>query len=476
MESQRISTGSAALDRIMGGGIPRRSMVVVAGEPGSGKTVLALQALFHLVRHGGKGLYVTTLSEPALKLVRHTQGFAFFDEALVGAGLSFVDAGSVLTEQGPAAAVARILDRVESEEPDLVVVDSFKAVQDLTADAREARALAYDLAIGLPAWGATTLLLGEYSEAEIGERPEFAVADGILWLGTRRQELTSVRELEVRKLRGTGFVPGRHFFGIGTAGVGVFPRVRAPEEAAEGWSAADRLTTGVPGLDDLLGGGFPQGSATLVEGSTGTGKTLLGLHFLVEGTRVGEPGVLFGLEETPDQLRAIAAGFGMDLPALEEAGLLRIDYASPVELSSDLFLDHARSVVAEHGARRVVLDSLTSMAMGVSSERRLQELIYATAKHFRAAGATLLATAEAPDLLGANRPAALGARTTADNLLLLRYVELGGGLVRALTVLKARGVAHDAGLRRAAVGPNGFRVEGPFGDLRGILMGVPGAG
>lgn len=469
----RLGTGSAALDQIVGGGLPVGSVTILAGEPGAGKTVLALQALFRLARDGGKGIYFTTLSEPAMKLVRFMQGFAFFDERLIADRVLFADLGTTLRADGPAAALERMVARIEEEEPALVVVDSFKAIQDLIGDPVEARGVAYDLAVALSAWGATTLLLGEYGADEIAARPEFAIADGIVRLLNERQELTSSRELEVLKLRGTGFVGGRHFFEIGDGGLAVYPRVRAPEQIVEGWSSAHRLPTGVPGLDGLLGGGLPTGSATLVEGATGAGKTLLALHFLTTGAATGEPGVLFTFEETPDQLRGIAANFGLDLARLEAADRLRIVYTSPVELSTDRFLDRARQQIAALGARRVVLDSLTSLSVGVPSERRFRELVYATAKHVRATGATLLMTMEVPTLLGSTQLTGYGVLSSADNLLLLRYVEIDGRLVRALTVLKERGVGHDAGLHRATVDGAGLRIGPPFDDLRGVLTGVP---
>src|SRR5437667_12099760 len=143
---------------------------------------------------------------------------------------------------------------------------------------------------------------------------------------------------------------------------------------------------------------LPRRSATVVEGSTGIGKTLLGLHFLLAGARAGEPGILLTLEETPEQLWGIGKGFGWDLAKLERQQRLFLHYSSPVELSTDRFLNDARQRVERVHARRVVLDSLTSLALGVASARRFRELIHAMTKHFRAAGVTVLMTSEVPDL------------------------------------------------------------------------------
>jgi circadian clock protein KaiC len=471
---ERLSTGSAALDMILGGGIPAGSVTVVAGEPGSGKTVFTLQTLFHHARQGKKCVYFTTLSEPAMKVIRYMQLFSFFDARLIEARVVFADLGSTLRSGGVEHALAQMIQRVESEEPDLVAIDSFKAIHDLLPSAGQSRAFVYDLAVSMAAWGATTLLVGEYTPQDVGIAPEFAIADGIVRLTTERQELTTTRQLEVLKLRGANYATGRHFFEMGADGLTFYPRVRTPEMAGEPpVDLGDRVATGVAGLDALLSGGLPRASATMVEGGTGTGKTLLGLHFLLEGARQGEPGILFTLEETPAQIRAVARNFGWELAPLEAQGRLLISYTSPVELFTDRFLDVVRRQIERVGARHAVLDSLTSMSLGVPSERRFRELVYALTKHFRAAGVTPLMTMEVAELLGTAQLTGHGVSSTADNLILLRYVEVDGRLERAVSVLKARGTSHATELRRFMIDGRGAHVGERFQDLRGVLTGIP---
>jgi circadian clock protein KaiC len=474
-ELERLSTGSAAFDRILGGGLPVRSLTVIAGEPGAGKTLFALQALFHLARQGKKCLYFTTLSEPSLKLVYHMQQLAFFDEEAIGKQLIFVDLGSVIRGQDADAVLEAITSRVEREEPAIVVIDSFKAMRDLLGDAPAVRTFTYDLAVHIAGWGAATLFVGEYTEDEMAHYAEFAIADGILRFSTSREELTAVRVVEVLKLRGADCVTGRHFFEIGAGGLTFFPRVRSPDAKDDGSIAsfAERASTGIAGFDEMLGGGLPRESSTVVQGATGTGKTLLGLQFLLEGARRGEPGIHFTLEETADQLRGIAHGFGWDLRELERRRLFTICYVSPVELSTDSFLARARQRVEEVGAKRAVLDSLTSMALGVSSERRFKELVYAVAKHFRALGVTFSLNMEIAELLGSAQLSGHGISFAADNVIQLKYVELGGKLERAISVLKARGVRHETGVRRMNFTESGIEVGSPFKGLRGVLTGLP---
>ncbi len=478
---ERLTTGSAAFDRILGGGIPARSVNVIAGQPGAGKTLFAIQMLFALARQGKKGLYLTTLSEPSLKMLRYAQQFSFFDESLVGEGLVFADLGSVIRRGGADTTLNEIAARVEREAPAVVVIDSFKALRDMHGDAATVRAFVYDLAVHTAGWGATSLLVGEYTEDDISNNAEFAIADGIIRFTNSRHELTAIREVEVLKLRGADYATGAHFHEITPQGLEFYPRVRGVDALstesgttqARSTSILERVSTGVEGLDDMLGGGVPRGSATVVQGGTGTGKTLLGLEFLLAGARRGEPGILFMLEETPAQLRAFTQALGWDLPTLEERGLLTLSYVSPVELSPDRFLDRALRQIEELGARRAVLDSLTSMALGVPSDRRFKELVYAIAKKFYARSVTLYMNMEVADLLGSAHLSGHGISFAADNVIQLKYVELEGHLGRGISVLKARGVRHANDVRRLSVENDGVRVGAAFEGLRGVLTGLP---
>lgn len=471
----RIETGVDGLDPVLDGGIPVKSITVIAGEPGSGKTVLTLQMLFAAARKGMKSLFFTTLSEPAVKVLRYMQLFDFFDGRLAEEQIVFADLGSLLRTEGAEAALTDLVERVETDQPDIVVVDSFKAIHDMIEAPRE-RSFVYDLAVSMAAWGATTLLVGEYTDAEITTLPEFAIADGILRLGAAREELATIRVIEVRKLRGSRFTGGVHFFDIGSRGIDFYPRVRGPRSVEFRPTPGERVSTGVEGLDAPLGGGLPPASSTVVVGGTGTGKTLLGLSFLIEGARRNEPGVLLALEETADQIRNTARGFGWDLEELEEKNLLRIFYSSPVELSTDRFLHRARRAIESIGARRVVLDSLTSLALGAVSERRFKELVYALTKHLRAEGVTSLMSMEVAELLGTGQISGHGISFAADNVIFLRYIESMGRLSRAIAIIKARGIEHATELRPLAVDSDGLHVGAPFEDLQGVLTGLPSRG
>lgn len=467
------STGQTELDTILGGGIPSQSVTIIAGEPGSGKTLCTLQMLFHAAQQGKKALYLTTLSEPAAKVLRYMQSFSFFDISALEKQIHFIDLGKAI-RSGAEATLAEIVSRIETHEPALVAIDSFRAISEITQASGAQRPFVYDLASEISGWGATTLLVGEYAENEFSKFPEFAVADGIIRLGARRHELTSMREIEILKLRGSSYIPGAHFVEITGNGLRIYPRVRAPEPRDSAFEISDRISTGVSGLDRLLDGGLPRGSSTVVQGGTGIGKTILGLNFLIEGAAKKERGILFTHEETPAQLRAIARGLGWDLAELEKQGLLELYYSSPVELSTDRFFHEARVRVESLRARRVVFDSLTTMALGVPSPRRFKELVYSIAKHMKYAGASLLMTMEAEQLLGSPNLSGLGVSFLADNLIQLRYLEIDGRLDRAISVIKARGVRVNTEMRMVTIERGGLVVsEEKLKNLRGVLTGLP---
>ncbi len=466
---ERLRTGIRSVDDILHGGIPKYAVTMVCGGPGSGKTVFTLQTIFNNARQGARAIYFTTLSEPAPKLLRYTRQFEFFDEALVDDRIKFMDIGTSLRAGGPQHALEEVTRIVEEEQPNIVAIDSFKAIHDLAPDIESARLFTYDLAAHLGIWSVTTFLVGEYTLQDIATSPEFAVADAIIFLSQELERLRGLREMQIMKLRGSGFNAGRHFFEITGKGFEAFPRVGTVEEE-EHVVERKRVPTGVPGLDEMLHGGLLEGSATVVEGATGVGKTILGMSFVANGAEMGEKGIIFGFEERPAQIREIARGLGLDLS--EENGV-RIEFINPVEMLGPRWLARVRDLLAETGATRVVIDSVSSMRHGMLTEELFLDLIYTLVKMFRSKGVTLLMTQEIHELMGSGVVSGVGLSSISDNIIIMRYVEVESRLDRAIAILKTRGSGHETELRRYSISAEGMRVHETFGEMCGVISGVP---
>ena len=294
---RRLPTGVPGLDQILGGGLPEFSFNLIAGAPGSGKTTLAQQIMFALSGPDRSALYFTVVGEPPLKMLRYQQQFSFFDMARVNESIRYVNLSQEVVSGSLETLMGRIVQEVETTSPGVVVVDSFRTV------AQAARAQTGDLdlqhflqrlAVRLTSWEATTFLVGEYQPSETEQNPVFSVADGLLWLDQNIDRNSMVRKMQIMKMRGQAPIPGLHTFRITDDGVQVFPRVIVgPERKSRPAVTVGkgkpkpraRLSIGVTRLDEMLGGGIPDGYSVLLAGPSGSGKSVLATQFIVDGAR-----------------------------------------------------------------------------------------------------------------------------------------------------------------------------------------------
>jgi len=462
---ERVTSGIVPLDEILGGGVPTNSLVVVAGAPGTGKTILAQQFVFANATPDARALYLTTLSEPRAKTIRYLQQFSFFDQdRLIGErpAILYGDLAEPIRTQGFEALSETVGALLDEHRPRLLVIDSFKALRDLVPSDVQARRVLFDLASRLAARSCTTLFVGEYVRDELERLPEFAIADGILHLVNRPTGTRDERYLRVHKLRGSGFRAGEHAFRISSDGLSVFPRLVTPAEPTAYHASDERVGTGLAGLDAMLGGGLRRGSATLVRGPSGSGKTLLGLHFLHAGAVAGEHGLLVSFQENPSMIRFITSAIGLDARELDASGHLTSLYLSPVELNVDDVIQRITAVLAAKPIRRVVVDSLLDLEAAVSSDpMRFRSYFYALIQRFAVEGiaAMLVVGTE----IGAGPRDLADAEYTADTVIDLRYAPAdapGRESARNIVVLKSRGVAHATTANRLRVGARGLEVGG----------------
>jgi circadian clock protein KaiC len=475
-----LSTGVPGLDRVLGGGLPEYSFNLIAGAPGTGKTTLSQQIMYANASAERQVLHFTVLGEPPLKMLRYQQQFGFFDPAKVEDTIRYRN----LSEEVLSGDLNRVLDAIVTEvdraEPEIVVVDSFRTVVRSVESGPGGGHMAVQdflqqLALHLASWEATSFLIGEYMEPEMRDNPVFTVADGILWLYQQVERNSTMRKLQVLKIRGQAPMPGLHPFRVTDQGLRVFPRTDVHVAVGSQPRPTGRLSTGVEGLDALLDGGIPAGDSALLAGPSGSGKTVLCTHFVAEGVRQGEKAVIAVFEEDPEAYMVRAATLGMDIRSMVERDDLRIVYLRPLDLSADEALHEIRDAVQELGASRVVIDSLSGfeIALAQTFREEFRESLYRMVAALTRAGVTVLMTVEVTEEYTSLRFSPHAISFLTDDLILQRYIELEGQLRRVMAVVKMRGSDHSKDWRAYEVTDRGLVVGRVMSEYRGILSGIP---
>ncbi len=452
----RMKSGNAEADYILGGGFPINSINIIMGHPGSGKTIFAEQLIFGNAGDDRPILYFTTLSEPLAKVVRYLQGFRYFDENCLGTQVIYEDIGATLAEKGIGALIPVLTDAIKTLSPKIIVIDSFKAIHDLTESVAERRKLVYEMTSLLTAYGTTAFLLGEYTEDDILKYPEFAVADGIVEMSRRRLGNRDERYFRVYKLRGSRYLEGAHAFRITDSGLDIYPRLVSPQ-MPEGYEpATERISTGVTGLDKMLDGGVWRGTTTLLVGPSGAGKTTIALQFALVGARRGEPSLYMNFQENPSQLMRTIRNLGVDLEEAQRQGL-ELVYMSPVELQIDSIIVDMFRRIQEGGVRRVVIDALGDLASAATDRQRLQDYLYALVQHFAVSTITSVLNFET-SVTGNSEPGMKNAMSYLSDNVVLLTVDGEERTRRAIRILKTRGSAHDTRVREVEISAAGLAV------------------
>jgi circadian clock protein KaiC len=325
-------------------------------------------------------------------------------------------------------------------------------------DAKTWRQALHDVAGLLSAYDATTLWIGEYSGEMISRNPEFAVADGIIELSREQHGSSDERFLRVVKLRGSGFLDGQHTFRITSDGLQVYPRLVSPKVPVGYSPIVERVTTGIGGLDSMIAEGWLRGTTTLVAGPSGAGKTILGLHFLREGVRKGEPSLLVNFQENPTQLARVITNLGWRPAELMAPGKLDLYYTSPVELQIDTIVREVFQRIAANGVRRVVVDAIGDLAGNARDAVRLRHYLYALTQHLALHNVTSMILLETE--AAASWSTGHDISYMSDNAVLLG-IDLGADMTRTIRVLKSRGSAHDARVRVLRIGGEGITIGEP---------------
>jgi circadian clock protein KaiC len=453
--NDRFSSGDGHLDAVLGGGLPANGVNMIIGLPGSGKTILAEQFMFHNASPQRPGIYLSTVSEPLDKILRYGQRLTFFDAEAIGTSVFFDNLGSTLNDGGLDDVLGHVRRLITERRPSVITIDSFKALSAYAASPQAFRHFLHELAGILTALPATTFWVGEYGREEMATAPEFAVADAIISLTTRREAERAIRHLEILKLRGTGFMSGEHAYRIAEDGVHVFPRLAESRPLESYEQQQGRMSSGIPAIDEMLADGYWPGACTLVAGPSGSGKTLMGLHFIFNGAAAGQTGIIATLQENVTQLDRVVRGFGWSL-ATESVELM---YRSPVDLYLDEWFYELLEVMERTRARRVFIDSLGDLRRAAMDELRFREYLYSLLQRCANQQISVMMSQEVPALFGASHVSDDGISHLSDNVILLQFVPRDAQLRRAVTVLKTRASRHDPDVREFQITPEGIVLD-----------------
>ncbi|MDZ4772303.1 MAG: ATPase domain-containing protein [Planctomycetota bacterium] len=479
---RKIETGVPGLDDVLGGGLPEFSFNIIAGAPGCGKTTLAHQIMFANATPAKPALYFTVLGEPAIKMLRYQQQFSFFDQTKLSKAVRFVNMSDLVLKEDLGTVLAEIIKQVEAARPSLVVVDSFRTVVRKSQAGGpggevELQGFIQRLALHLTSWQATTFLIGEYTDGEIRDNPVFTVADGLLWLSQSVERNSIVRKMQIMKLRGQESVPGLHTFRITSDGLQAFPRtfgLIGPENKKKG---TRRLSSGIPELDKMLGGGVPSGHSLLLAGPSGAGKSILGTHFIGEGLKQGEAGIVAVFEERPDEYANRAAKLGLKFGPALKSGKLEIIYLRPLDLSVDETVNEVVAAVKRTKAKRLVIDSLVGFELALAPDFRtdFRESLYRMIVALTRLGVTIVSTVEIEENFTSLGLSNFAISFLSDDIIRMRYVSIDGQLRRMLMVVKMRSGAHSIDMREYHVTSKGIVIGERLRGYTGLTTGIPGA-
>ena len=468
---ERLLTGVPGLDELLGGGLPEFSFNLIAGEPGCGKTTLAHQMMFSLATPERSALFLTILGEPPLKMLRYQQQFNFFDDDAINSSVRFVNLSDETLTGDLDLVLSRIIEEVTNHQPAFVFVDSFRSVVRAAAQNESVRNqlehFVQQLGMTMTSWQATTFLIGEY--AEPGDvNPIFTVADGLIWLRQSNHVNSMVRKVEIVKMRGQATIPGQHSFRINEEGIKIFAPVRISETEAE--ELSPRLLFGIPELDDMLGGGLPQGFSLLIAGPSGSGKSVLAAAFLAEGARVGEAGVIAAFEQRPTKKTRNPI-----LAKLVADGSVTVINTSSPDLSVDEIIVMLINAIRQTKATRVLIDSLSGFELALAPTFRegFRESMLRLVTTLADARVTVVMTCELEDRYSDLRFSPYGTAFLTDAIIVQRYIEVESRLRRLMAVVKVRASEHSDELREYTIDRNGVQIGDMLIDQEGLLGGRP---
>jgi len=477
--TSKAATGITGLDDILYGGLTRRHIFLLEGQPGAGKTTVALQFLLEGARAGERSLYIT-LSETERELREGARSHGWeLDERI--AIFELTPPETLLDHQQEQSllyssdlelgeATRQIFEIVDRLKPDRVVLDSLSEVRLLAQSSLRYRRQILAIKHHFARYDATVLLLDDMTSEPL-DKTLHSIAHGVIRLEESAPDYGAERRrLRIMKYRGQKYRGGFHDFTIHQTGIQVFPRLVAAEHRAR--YARTPLSSGISALDALLGGGVENGSSTLVLGPAGTGKSLISMVFAAAAVARGEKVALFIFDEELGLLFDRMRKLGIDLEAYQEQGGMLIEQVDAAELSPGEFAHRVRHHVDDHGIKTVVIDSINGYNAAMLNDASPVLHIHELLLYLNRRGASTFMTVAQQGLVG-DMKAPVDLTYLADTVILLRYFEALGQVRRAISVIKKRFGGHESTIREYRIGSTGLSVGQPLDAFQGVLRGVP---
>ena len=477
---KRLSTGIAGLDDILHGGLARGFLYLIEGNPGAGKTTLALQFLIEGASRGEKGLYISLAeSESELLHVADSHGFnlekvticKITPPELAGAP------GQQYTVFQPAEVeladvLETILAKVREVSPARVVIDSMSELRMLARDSLRYRRQILALKQFFEGQDCTTLLLDERFRGNHESQVQ-TIAHGVISLEVlQRSYGITRRRMEILKVRASSFREGFHDYIIVRGGIRVFPRLVSGEHRG-GPVNSEALASGIAELDALFNGGVQRGTSTLIAGPTGCGKSTLCAQFVVTAAKRGECGAIFTFDETRQSFRDRSRGLGIELETYLDKKTVYLEQVDPAELSPGEFIDRIRRGVEDRRWRVVVIDSLNGLMNSMNEESALTVQLHEVLSYLNQVGVASFLVLAQYGLLGSAISSPTDVSYLADNVLLLRYFEAAGEVRQALSVVKRRSGPHERSIRELLISNGKLTIGDPLRNFTGVLTGTP---
>lgn len=457
---EQITSGVTGLDDLTFGGFIKGGVYLLMGPPGSGKTILGNQICFHHAKDNGSVVYVTLLAESHSRMIGNLRGIDYFNEDLVARSIHYVSGYNALEKEGLKGLLILIAGMVREKKATMLMIDGITTIGDMDESKLAFRKFTHELNTYIATSGCTAFLLSSLEGHH--SNPEHTMVDGILALHHKHLGVRTLRQIEVRKFRGGNHLKGKHYFSINDDGITILPRLESlriqPTKIRPDLEAKECF--GIKELDKMLGGGVIPHSITTVIGPAGTGKTILGLHFLNCGAFNKERGLFFGLYESPAEILNKARNLNIPLEMHVKNKDVEIIWFPAIEQEIDELGEALINAVIRTKAKRVVIDGVDAFRYSTNYKKRLSRYMVALIMKLKTLGVTVLLVEETALFQERHERQIAELSALNENLIFLQQSQDGAELARTVSILKIRNAVYDSTVRELVIGKDGISVAG----------------